>query len=170
MAKTQATTEKHETYPDHSMRTPWRKRTQIESEDQTMTKQSFQEECNINNIMAKYQKTGVIDHVQANKPEYGFATGLDFKESVDLIQKADDMFSDLPSTVRENFENDPSQFLDYAQDPANQDTLDYIYENGDFPPETSSMQTEDALGVAREPLATENQPSAAATGAETPDN
>nr|UXQ88054.1 MAG: internal scaffolding protein [Microvirus sp.] len=84
------------------------------------TKQAFIAECNINNIMAKYQRTGAIDHATKHSKDYGFASGCDFRESMELVRKANEMFNELPSKLRNKFDNDASQFLTFVQDDANQ--------------------------------------------------
>ncbi len=83
------------------------------------TKQSFAKECDINEIMAKYQKTGAIAHVNQHGAEYGFATSHDFSSAMRLITQAQDMFAGLPSSIRNRFANDPAQFLDFVQDADN---------------------------------------------------
>lgn len=99
-------------------------------------KQSMKDECDINNILAKYQVSGQIDHVNKYRPKYGFATSLDFREALELTRSANAMFAELPSSVREKFHNNPAEFLDYAQDPANQSDLDYMQETGKMPEKT----------------------------------
>lgn len=86
------------------------------------TKQSEAAACDINNIMAKFQRTGVIDHVAKWGPQYGEVPAIDFKEAMDIIKFGEAMYADLPSSVRERF-NDPAEFLAYVQDPANSEAL-----------------------------------------------
>ena len=86
-------------------------------------KQSFKAECDINNIMAKYQKTGLLDHVQKHGAEYGFATALDFTDAMFVIAKAETMFNELPSSTRTRFDNDAAKFLDFVQNPDNLDEM-----------------------------------------------
>ncbi|RLA51446.1 MAG: hypothetical protein DRQ98_11485 [Gammaproteobacteria bacterium] len=100
-----------------------RKSVAITFDEPTMAKQSFQAECNINNIMAKYQKTGVVDHINNHQANYGDTTSDSFHDSMNIIADANSMFEELPSKVRKYFRNDPAQFLDYVQDPNNQDNL-----------------------------------------------
>lgn len=85
----------------------------------SMTKQSFRDECNINNILKKYQKTGAIEHANNHAPEYGFATALSFTESMFIVTKAQALFDDLPSSLRTKFNNDPGEFLEFTQNPEN---------------------------------------------------
>ena len=85
----------------------------------TPTKQSFKDECDINNIMAKYQKTGALAHANRQTPQYGFASPHDFAESMRIVTEAQEMFADLPSSLRNKFANSPENYLAFVQDPAN---------------------------------------------------
>lgn len=82
------------------------------------TKGSFKDECNINYIMNKYLKTGQLPNVRENLL-YGEASGLDLFEAQQLVAKANSMFEELPSNVRNKFENDQSKFLDFINDDKN---------------------------------------------------
>ncbi len=96
-----------------------RHRVQIEFAEKGMTKQSFAKECDINNIMARYQKTGAVSHFSSHQGEYGFASGLTFTEAMMTVTKAQQLFAGLPSKVRNRCGNDPAYFLDFVQDEAN---------------------------------------------------
>jgi len=105
------------------------------------TKQWHKKECDINQIMLKYQKHGVIDHVNKHEANYGFATSDDLHESLNMIKTANEMFADLPSKARTKFENDPAQFLDFVQDPKNKEEI-YNLGLSDYPPpdETETVE------------------------------
>lgn len=85
----------------------------------SQTKQSFTKECDINNILKKYQKTGALDHVNKHEAHYGFASSTDFTEAMETVARGQTMFNELPSTIRTKFENDPGKFLDFVQNPEN---------------------------------------------------
>lgn len=85
----------------------------------SLTKQSFTAECDINNIMRKYQKTGAIDHVNKHEASYGYATSDDFQSALETIRTGQTMFDELPSSIRTKFDNDPAKFLDFVQDQNN---------------------------------------------------
>lgn len=87
------------------------------------TKQSFKDECNINVIMARYMKTGVIDFVSKHQGRYGDVTSMDFQESMQKVARAQTMFQELPSSIRNRFDNNPAQFLDFVQNPNNAEEL-----------------------------------------------
>lgn len=98
-------------------------RVQITCGDENPTKQSFRDECDINNIMAKYQKTGAVAHTNRHAGEYGFASSHDFAESMRIVTTANEMFADLPSSIRSKFANSPENFLGFVQDPANREEM-----------------------------------------------
>lgn len=96
-----------------------KQRCQVAVTGTSMTKQQFVHECDINNIVAKYQKTGAIAHSNQHQPTYGFASSLDFQESMELVDQAQAMFKSLPSSLRQKFGNDPANYLDFVQNPDN---------------------------------------------------
>lgn len=101
------------------------------------TKQAFAEECDVNSIMQKYQKEGVITHVTKHQANYGFASSNDFRESVELMGKANDMFAELPSSTRKKFDGSVENFLDWVQDPENASQLDEMGALTETPAEPS---------------------------------
>lgn len=99
-------------------------RYQIVFEEPTQTKQCFRDECDINNILRKYQKVGIVEHLARFQGRYGdFVTSEDYQSSLNKISEARACFDALPSTIRDRFHNDPAQFLDFAQNPKNVDEM-----------------------------------------------
>jgi len=88
-----------------------------------MTKQSFKDECNINKIMAKFQRTGVLNHYAKHQHQYGDIPAIQYADALNIIADANSMFEELPSTVRAQFENDPAKFLEFAENPDNLDKM-----------------------------------------------
>lgn len=99
------------------------KRTQISFPEMGRTKQAGKDACDINKIMHRYIKQGVIEHVNKNEGQYLENTGIDFREALELVANARDTFAELPSQVRAQFDNDPARFMDYVQNPANVELL-----------------------------------------------
>ncbi len=87
--------------------------------DKGRTKQAHREECDINGILAKFQKTGLLDFVARHSPEYGDVSSVDFQKSMQDVARTKEMFAELPSSVRNHFDNDPAAFLEFIQDPEN---------------------------------------------------
>lgn len=108
-----------------TIRGPYSKKARIKtpSGGPSRTKQSFKKECDINNIMAKYQKTGLIDHYNSNKGEYGFATSADFRQCQETLLAAESQFAALPSKMRRKFDESPEQFLAFCEDPTNRSEM-----------------------------------------------
>lgn len=100
------------------------KRLQVVFTEPTRTHQSFQAECDINTIMAKYKKTGVIAHVNRYQGRYGdFFDVQGYHESLHQVLDAQEAFLSLPAALRARFQNDPGQFLDFVGNPANVDEM-----------------------------------------------
>ncbi|WNK14170.1 MAG: internal scaffolding protein [Microvirus sp.] len=83
------------------------------------TKQAFKDECDINILMAKYLKTGLMEHVNQALPQFEDVTSLDYQNAQNLIADAMSMFEDIPSKIRNRFDNDPGKLLDWVHNPAN---------------------------------------------------
>lgn len=98
--------------------------------DELVTRQDFKAECDINTILRQYSKTGVITHVQKNRPTYtDLPDGLDYQRSMNIILEGQEAFDGLPSSVRSRFGNDPATFLLALSDP---DQRGYLTEVGVF--------------------------------------
>lgn len=83
------------------------------------TKQSFKDDCDVNTIINRFLKTGVMDFTNKNEPRYGDTTGLDFTTAMQTVATAKALFMEVPPHVRQRFSNDPAQFLDFVNNPAN---------------------------------------------------
>lgn len=90
----------------------------------SMTKGSFKEQCDVNQIIAKFKRTGVADHVKRLQGSYGdFSAVHDFRTALDAVMAAEDAFMGLPAKVRGRFANDPALFVEFATNPKNADEL-----------------------------------------------
>lgn len=97
-------------------------KTSITFPEKTMTKQSFKDECDINTIMAKYQTTGLIEHVQNVQGAYGDFTSVeDYQLSLNQVIEAQAAFDNLPAKIRDRFANDPARLMSFLQDETNLD-------------------------------------------------
>jgi len=85
--------------------------------------QSFKDECDINNILAKYVKTGAISHYAQHGAAYGDYASIDYQQAQNQLIAARDMFSQLPAKVRKQFDNDPAAFLTFVDDPDNAEQM-----------------------------------------------
>lgn len=89
-----------------------------------MTIQSAKAECDINNILSQYRRTGIVTHVTTARPSYeDLPDPMDYQQSMNLLLDAQAAFAGLPSKVRDHFGNDPIRLLAAIQDPAQADQL-----------------------------------------------
>lgn len=84
----------------------------------TMAQQQFAEECDINNVMKKYNYnmnavpfSGGVFRDVSNIPDY--------HEMLNTVRYADEAFATLPADLRLRFANDPGQLIQFLQDPKN---------------------------------------------------
>lgn len=88
----------------------------------TRTKQSFKEECDVNQIMKRWRATGDVSHLNLTKPTYEDYSSVDsYLESVTVVQDAQRSFDALPARVRESMQNDPAKLLEFMGNPDNLD-------------------------------------------------
>lgn len=95
----------------------------IKFTEPTLAKQADKESVDMNNIIAKFAKTGLIDHQNVHQGDYGEYAVLDYQEALNLVIEAREMFETLPSQMRRQFDNDPGKFIDYVEDPNNRESL-----------------------------------------------
>lgn len=90
----------------------------------SLTRQSFAQECDINYILRKYQKTGLVEHVNKFQGNYADLTDIPtYQDALNKVIEANDAFSSLPSSIRKRFGNDPEEFLAFVSDPTNADEM-----------------------------------------------
>ena len=88
-----------------------------------LTEQNHKDETDINQIVRKYNKTGLIDHLNQFEKQYGDMTGYDYQDAMNTVAAANTMFEGLPSVIRNQFDNDPAKFINFVDDEANADKL-----------------------------------------------
>jgi len=91
------------------------------------TEQCHRDECDINKIIAKYDRTGVLNHVNDFEARYEDLTGLDYQTMLNTVANANSMFEGLPSEIRNQFANDPANFISFMDD---QNNNEQMYEMG----------------------------------------
>lgn len=72
--------------------------------------------------MARYEATGIIEPALLNQREavFGdFSSGEDFTTIQDKLVAVRNVFEGLPAHVRNRFDNDPAQLIDFMSDDAN---------------------------------------------------
>lgn len=83
------------------------------------TEQNHKKECDVNLILKKYDKTGLVTHIQQFEAEFGDYTGLDFRNMLDTVRHAQADFDQLPSEIKKRFNHDPGELLAFIDDDNN---------------------------------------------------
>ncbi|QCQ84880.1 internal scaffolding protein [Blackfly microvirus SF02] len=87
---------------------------------ESMTRQEFKDDCDVNVILERITKTGQMPTFQSKTGTYGDFTEVgDYQSAIDTVMKADKMFNEIPASLRLKFENDPQKLITYLDDPNN---------------------------------------------------
>ncbi len=91
----------------------------------SLTRQEFADECDINKLMAQYEKTGILpSSTNPGQPQYLDVSDIpDLAEAHAILQEATAAFMRLPATVRRDFDNDALTFVKFAENPDNIEKL-----------------------------------------------
>ena len=91
------------------------------SNSPSRTKSEFKDEVNINTIVKKAMRTGVLPSGD-RQPLYADFTQLNSYESAQLaIAEAKSSFENLPSNIRAKFDNDVTELLDFVDNEDNKE-------------------------------------------------
>ena len=80
--------------------------------EEDRTQQSFRDDCDINLIMARYLKTGVLPQGSA-APQFVDTTAVDFLDAQELVARARGTFSLLSAEERDSYGNSVELWLDH---------------------------------------------------------
>lgn len=127
--------------------------------DDGRTKQCFKDECDINAIMARFDRTGTISHVAKYEAIYGDFSDFDFFEQTQKLTRGREIFDDLPAEIRQEFGQSPAAFFNFVNDPANKDEVRSKLTGLSQPGrQLPSADNEAAAAAASEPQASETTP------------
>lgn len=89
--------------------------------DDGLTRQEFKDECDINVLLAQYERTGVLPaNDRLGQGQYLDLTDVpDLQKAFQIIGQAEAAFMTLPASVRKEFDNDAMKFVAFAEDPGN---------------------------------------------------
>lgn len=91
------------------------------SKDPKIVEASHAEDCDINVLLARYEKTGQFPETPANIDQaFGdFSNIPDLQGVMEAAQQAEEAFMELPAKVRAKFDHDPAKLWDYLHNPEN---------------------------------------------------
>ncbi|WNK13075.1 MAG: internal scaffolding protein [Microvirus sp.] len=84
--------------------------------DKSLTQQSGRDEADINVIVERYVRTGVVPQIAMPPLGEDFDEVFDFRSAMDTVLEAKRSFDALPANVRYKFKNDPAEFVDFCED------------------------------------------------------
>lgn len=89
------------------------------SDAPSRTKSEFADDCNINNIVGKAMKTGILPSGNRKPLFEDFSMVSDYVDTQRTIAQAEQNFMQLDPTIREQFGNNVANLLDFIDNPEN---------------------------------------------------
>ena len=94
----------------------------VDTGNDTIVQQHFREECDINFIVDRFKRTGLVEHVRSIGGQFMNVVDFpDYHEALNTVAEARSRFLELPATVRERFNHDPGQMIGFLANPANRE-------------------------------------------------
>lgn len=88
-------------------------------DEDTIAQQQFAEESDVNNIVKKFLKTGVLPDPKV-QPMYADISEIKtFADHMNMVKVAEESFNALPSEIRDRFANDPTSLVEFVESPEN---------------------------------------------------
>lgn len=100
-----------------------REKTGLKCSGGSRTKQSFAKDADINVIVGRFMKTGVVPLVTMPPTHQSFENVFNFQDSMNLLVQAKNAFMQLPAELRSRFGNDPAAYVDFVSDEKNIDEM-----------------------------------------------
>lgn len=91
------------------------------TQEPSLTKSEFKDECDINNVVARALRTGVLPGVDREALYGDFSEVTDYATAQVKIAEAKQSFEQLPSDIKEQFDNDVTKLLDWIDNPDNEE-------------------------------------------------
>ena len=87
--------------------------------DASLTQQQFKDESDINTIVDRFMKSGVMP-TPINMPQYVDYEGVfDFQSAMNAVRAADENFMRMDAKIRARFNNSPQEFLEFFSNSEN---------------------------------------------------
>lgn len=84
-------------------------------EGPSMTKQSMAKDCDVNEIVKRFDRTGLITHLQQSEGVFADVSELgSYQDAIMTVREAQESFLSLPSGLRSHFGNDPASYVQWA--------------------------------------------------------
>lgn len=101
-----------------------RKREGFQTTGESLTQQSHAAAADVRNIIKQYDRTGLIANVNKGIAQYGDYSEInEYAESLNMVREANETFAQLPSHIREQFNNNAGLFFEFATNPKNSEEM-----------------------------------------------
>lgn len=88
---------------------------------ETRVQQHFKNDTNVSHIVEKFQRTGILP-TNNTEPQFIDHTQIgDYTEMLAQVTEVQQSFQKFPSKIRAFFHNDPKRFVEFIDNPKNQD-------------------------------------------------
>ncbi|WNK13734.1 MAG: internal scaffolding protein [Microvirus sp.] len=95
----------------------------LQCQDKSRAQQHMVDDTDINKLVERYLVTGEMPQLKAPPLQGDFSQVMTYQESLNLMIEAQRSFDALPAKIRNRFENDPGQFVDFCSNEANRDEV-----------------------------------------------
>ena len=97
-----------------------RTRKGFETTGESLTQQSHAAAADVRNIISQYDRTGLIANVNKGIAQYGDYSEInEYAEALNMVREAERNFQEVPSHIREQFNNNAGLFFEFATNPKN---------------------------------------------------
>jgi len=93
------------------------------SSDPGVTDPSGAEDADINNIVARFHKTGVLPNVNVPGVFADVSDAPSYQDALQIVINAENQFMALDAKTRKKFSNNPAEFLEFVENPENAQEL-----------------------------------------------
>lgn len=94
--------------------------------DPGMVDPSHKEETDVNWIIDRFHKTGVLPGVDVGSVFADIADAPTYHDAMNIVARANEQFEALDARVRKRFSNDPAEFLAFCSDESNRPEMEKL--------------------------------------------
>ena len=116
----------------------YRRPVRYTSDKPSRTEKAHAEDVNIHNILKRFERTGVVEHINRFQGTYAdYIDAPSYQEAMQQIAEAKTMFESVPARIRADFGNDPAAFIAFMQDPNQREAIEAYGLDASHLPEVS---------------------------------
>lgn len=93
------------------------------SNDPGVCDPSGADDADINNIVSRFHKTGVLPNINVAAVYADVSNALSYQDALQTVINAENQFMALDAKTRKKFSNNPAEFLEFVDDPQNASEL-----------------------------------------------